>query len=204
MSSQRLFAAGPIAGLATAGLFLTMNGLLADSGEVLLDERPPIQIVDFVQEPTPPLVPEDDWTVEEPEPAKKAPIEEIPETVFEGGDGPYVGPIKPKRPTPPDTGPNFNTLADGAQLPIVRVQPQYPRRAMERGIEGYVVVSLTVAPDGTVPFDSILIADEEPVGVFDKAAKKAASKFKYKPKVVGGVAQAVSGVQYRFTFEFKQ
>ncbi len=204
MSSQRLFAAGPIAGLATAGLFLTMNGLLADSGEVLLDERPPLRIVEYVQDETPPLDPQKKWEVIEPEEVKLPPVEDIPETSCDCEDVPTVGPIAPEPPTLSESGPTFGGLADGAQLPLVRVQPQYPRRAMERGIEGYVVVSLTVAPDGTVPFDSILIADEEPVGVFDKAAKKAASKFKYKPKVVDGVAQAVSGVQYRFTFEFKQ
>ena len=204
MGTQRLFAAGPLAGLATAGLFLTMNGLLADTGEVQLDERPRKPVVDYVQDPETPLVPETDWEVEEPEPAKSAPIDDIPNTDFDGGDGPYIGPIKPDRPTGPDTGLSFDVLSDGAQMPLVRVQPQYPRRAIDRGIEGYVVVSLLLEADGTVPYDSITVIEAEPAGVFDAAAKKAASKFKYKPKVVDGVAVAVAGVQYRFTFELDQ
>lgn len=204
MSSQRLFAAGPLAGLATAGLFLTMNGLLADGGEVQLDERPPTRIVNYVQDPVPPLVPQDDWEIEEPEPAKKAPIEDIPKAPIDGGDGPYVGPIEPTRPSDPDTGLTFNALSDGAQMPLVRVQPKYPQREASRGVEGYVVVSLTVAADGSVPVDSIQVAESEPKGAFDRAAIKAASKFKYKPRVVDGVAVPVAGVQYRFTFELEK
>lgn len=203
MSSQRLFAAGPLAGLATIGLFLTMNGLVADGGEVQLDERPPLRIVDYVQENTTPPVPENQWVVDKPEPVEPAPIiDPLPGT--HGGDpviniGPYIPP-KPEGPTGLNPG---NLLVDGDKLPLVRVQPEYPRRAIERGIEGYVVVSLTVAADGTVPYDSIVIADAEPAGVFDRAAKKAAAKFKYKPKVVNGVALPESGVQFRFSFNMK-
>lgn len=204
MGTQRLFAAGPLAGLATAGLFLTMNGLLADTGEVQLDERPPLRVVDYVQEETPPLVPQQKWEVIEPEEVKLPPVEDIPETSCDCEDVPTIGPIAPEPPTIRESGPTFGTLADGAQLPLVRVQPQYPRRAIERGIEGYVVVSLLLEADGTVPYDSIIVIEAEPAGVFDAAAKKAASKFKYKPKVVDGVAVAVAGVQYRFTFELDQ
>ena len=34
--------------------------------------------------------------------------------------------------------------SDGEYLPIVKVQPVYPRRALSRGIEGYVIVEFTV------------------------------------------------------------
>lgn len=204
MSSQRLFAAGPLAGLATAGLFLTMNGLLADGGEVQLDERPPLRIIPFVQEETPPLVPTPKWDVPKPDPVDLPPVDVIPDPPCDCEGGPYVGPIKPTGPKPVDPGPTFNSLADGAQMPLVRVQPKYPQRAAVKGIEGYVVVSLTVAADGSVPYETILIADEEPAGVFGTAAKKAASKFKYKPKVVDGQAMSVSDVRYRFTFELEK
>ena len=33
---------------------------------------------------------------------------------------------------------------DGEYLPIVKVNPQYPRRAQTRGIEGYVIVEYWV------------------------------------------------------------
>ena len=33
---------------------------------------------------------------------------------------------------------------DGEYLPIVKVAPVYPRRALQRGIEGFVIVEFTV------------------------------------------------------------
>ena len=39
--------------------------------------------------------------------------------------------------------------SDGEYLPIVKVQPIYPRRAQSRGIEGHVIVEFTVTKAGT-------------------------------------------------------
>lgn len=89
--------------------------------------------------------------------------------------------------------------ADGDYLPIVKVQPIYPRRAQSRGIEGYVIVEFTVTTNGSVR-DPIVV-EAQPEGIFDRAALDAASKFKYKPRVVDGEATEVAGVQNRITFE---
>lgn len=91
---------------------------------------------------------------------------------------------------------------DGDYLPIVRVQPIYPRRATERGIEGYVIVELTVTAAGTT--QDVRVIEAQPSGIFDSAAIRAAEKFKYKPKVVNGQPVAVAGVLYKFTFELEK
>lgn len=88
---------------------------------------------------------------------------------------------------------------DGEYLPIVKVQPVYPRRALQRGIEGYVIVEFTVDRTGAVKDPTVIEA--EPQGLFDRAAMDAALKFKYKPRVVNGEPTEVSGVQNRITFE---
>jgi len=55
-----------------------------------------------------------------------------------------------------DTNVNINVggggfgISDGDYLPIVKVQPQYPRRALSRGMTGYVIVEFTVTEKGTV------------------------------------------------------
>lgn len=96
-----------------------------------------------------------------------------------------------------------NDLAsDGDYLPIVKVEPVYPRRAQERGIEGYVVVSFTVTPTGAV-IDPIVI-EAEPKGVFDDAASRAVLRFKYKPRVENGKAVTVSNVQHVLTFAIEK
>ncbi|MFQ5659960.1 MAG: energy transducer TonB [Gammaproteobacteria bacterium] len=90
------------------------------------------------------------------------------------------------------------TPNDGDYLPIVKVQPIYPRRALSRGIEGYVIVQFTVTKQGTTK--NAVIVEAKPKGVFDKAALQAAAKFKYKPRVVDGQPIEVPGVRNKITF----
>ncbi len=89
--------------------------------------------------------------------------------------------------------------ADGEYLPIVKVQPIYPRRAQTRGIEGYVLLQFTVTATGAVR-DPVVI-EAKPPGIFDRAAINAALKFKYKPKVINGEPIEVAGVLNRIVFE---
>lgn len=88
--------------------------------------------------------------------------------------------------------------SDGEYLPIVKVQPMYPRRALSRGIEGYVIVEFTVTKSGAVR--DVVVIESEPKNVFNKAATKAAMKFKYKPRVIDGEPVEVPGVRNKITF----
>lgn len=88
--------------------------------------------------------------------------------------------------------------SDGEYLPIVKVQPVYPRRALQRGIEGYVIVEFVVTKNGSVR-DPVVI-EAQPEGIFDSAAMKAALKFKYKPRVVDGEPIEVPGVRNKISF----
>ncbi len=90
---------------------------------------------------------------------------------------------------------------DGEYLPIVKVAPQYPRRALSRGIEGYAIVEYTVTKRGTVK--DAFIVEAKPEGTFDKAAIKSALRYKYKPRVVDGEPIEVSGVRTKITFELE-
>lgn len=88
--------------------------------------------------------------------------------------------------------------SDGDYLPIVKVQPMYPRRALTRGIEGYVIVMFTVTRQGTTR-DHVIV-ESKPRGIFDRAALRAATKFKYKPRIVDGQPIEVPGVKNKITF----
>lgn len=94
------------------------------------------------------------------------------------------------------------STGDGEYLPIVKVAPIYPRRAQTRGITGYCIVEYTVTTSGAIR-DPVPV-DCQPSGVFEKASVKAATKFKYKPRVVDGEAIEVAGVQNKFTYELEQ
>lgn len=93
-------------------------------------------------------------------------------------------------------------VTDGEYLPIVKVAPQYPRRALSRGIEGYVILEYTVTKQGTVK--DPLVIEAKPEGTFDRAAIKSALRYKYKPRVVDGEPIEVSGVRTRITFQLTE
>ncbi len=68
--------------------------------------------------------------------------------------------------------------------PLVRVPPEYPVPALSRGIEGFVVLGFTVTEAGSVIDAEVLRSD--PPNVFDRAALRAVSRFKYQPQFVDG------------------
>ena len=73
-------------------------------------------------------------------------------------------------------------------MPLKRVDPRYPRKAVRRGIEGQVIVEFTVGPDGEIVEDSIRIVKSEPQGVFDRSSLRALARWRFQPKIVAGKA----------------
>ena len=186
----------------TFGLFLVMQNLIAFD-EITIDEEKQFRFIDVVEDiqEQPPQRMERE--VEKP-PEVEAPPPELdtPQVEMAGPDSMTLNVGRANVASNVDMGGlDLGPSQDGDYLPLVRVQPQYPRRAQERGVEGYVIVELTVNADGTVPPDSIAIIEAEPKGYFERSARKAAAKFKYKPKVINGKAVPVAGVKYRFTFD---
>ncbi len=80
------------------------------------------------------------------------------------------------------------------------VPPEYPVRARERGVEGWVDLEYTVARDGTT-YD-VTVRAAEPAGTFDRAAIQAVERWRYEPKVVNNsvVEQRVTA-RLRFQLE---
>lgn len=97
-------------------------------------------------------------------------------------------------------GPGGMNIAEGDYLPIVRVAPVYPARALSRGLEGFVDLSFTVTTAGTVK-DPIVLQSTS--SLFERAAVRAVLKFKYKPRVVDGVPVDVPGVKTRISFQLE-
>ncbi len=91
--------------------------------------------------------------------------------------------------------------ADTDVVPLVRVDPEYPPRARQQGLEGWVDIEFTISPVGTV--QDARVIRSQPTFVFDRAALKAVRRWRYNPKVEGGVAVARAGVKVRLRFELK-
>ena len=99
-----------------------------------------------------------------------------------------------------DAGLDLGMLASDQDIvPIVRVNPQYPIRAADRGIEGWVEVEFTISAAGTVK-DAVVIAFH-PASVFNRSALRAIRKWKYSPKIEDGVAVERTGVKVRLNFD---
>jgi periplasmic protein TonB len=92
---------------------------------------------------------------------------------------------------------------DGLQMPeqsltrVNKLDVQYPARALQTNIEGWVEISYTVAPNGSVT--NIKVLNATPANVFEASATKAVSHLRYKPVVQGGKAIAV-GTQVRLVY----
>jgi protein TonB len=80
---------------------------------------------------------------------------------------------------------------DAELIPLVRIAPQYPTKALRDGIEGEVTLEITVGPDGSVKDASVKSA--KPRGYFESVAVAAAFKARFRPKVVDGKPQQTTG-----------
>lgn len=199
----------------TFALVYIMQALIDGSGREL-DEEPNLNIVEFtrvkqdnevrtkLRRPEPPPLPD------EPPSQPKQMMASAADT--DAWSSAYVAP-----PASLDVGTSLGGyISDGMFLPILKVQPVYPRKALERGLVGWVQLEFTVDEIGRV-IDPIVVDHcvmvwrpdrTECVGrpgkLFDKSAINAASKFKYKPRVIDGMAIATAGVRHMISFELDE
>jgi len=179
--------------LVAVTLFLIMQGLISGRSSVDRDREDSVRL-DFIQADqeqienirrrTPP--PEPDPPDKPPPPPKLAvnqsdrPRQSMPSVAMPkidigvaAGGGPYLGDWQAGDPG-----------AEGDAIPIVRINPEYPREALISGTEGWVEIELTIEPDGSVSNPRIVAA--EPRRIFDRSALRAIYKWKYKPRIVDG------------------
>jgi len=136
------------------------------------------------------------------------PIEELTKTMLPPVrpiESSAIGPILVRMTPPPAppidpgmTGPGFYN--DGPLVAMVRVRPVYPARPLAQGLEGTVLVQFDVSAQGQVVNVSVV---ESSSSQFERSSIQAAERFKFKPRVVDGVAYATYGIQnlFRFTLD---
>ena len=181
--------------LVTLSLLYVMQALIALQPGAESDEQPwnPVNFVRFkLPEPTE-TIKDEPIVKEKLTHTQLPPARTLESEVFEPV---YVPSGEPQ--APGNNGlPDFRSLSDGPLVALVRVAPTYPMRATSLGLEGYVVVQFDVRADGHV---SNIVIIESTNSIFDKVAIKAAERFKFKPRVVDGLALASYGIQNMFRF----
>jgi len=186
----------------TMSLLFLMQVLIATGKTALTKPRDRAKL-EFVRVKRNEALNTEDFTPEKP----PKPPETPPETPPQDMDN-----IDPSAPTinvaPPTVsaetnigGPGGMNIAEGDYLPIVRVAPVYPARALSRGLEGYVDLSFTVTTTGTVRDPVVIFSTSS---LFERAAVRAVEKCKDKPRVVDGVPVDVPNVKTRITFKIEE
>lgn len=191
-------------------LFWIMHSLISGSRDANRDGDQPLRL-DFIQvdpdelenikqrkpppKPEPPEKPPPPpkLTVDNPDrPQQDMPQIEMPKIslAVASGGGPYLGGWSAG-----------DAAAEGDVIPIVRIEPQYPREALLDGISGYVLVEFTIEPDGSVSDCKIL--ESQPRRMFDRNAVRAIYKWKFKPRIVNGKPVARRATQ-RLDFNLDQ
>ena len=182
----------------TSVLLLAMQQLIATGGLRLADATV-FRVTPFVrvEEPSSPV--ETRQRVQRPPEVERPPETTLPRgsntggTVFRGTPI-SPGPVEPGRIT------RRMGFSDGDYVPIFKVLPVYPRRALTQGLEGFVIVEFTVTRLGNVRDTRVV---ESTHSIFEQAAMNAASKFRYKPRVIDGTAVEVKGVRHKISFQLK-
>ena len=188
----------------TLGLFYFMQALIA-TGE-RFDQR--VNVVKIVDATMPDIELEVIEEIDKPELIEEV-VQDTPDT--------------PEKQINLDSGPSLNmerasveidtnlsldsasiSATDGDYLPLVAIAPQYPTRAAQRGIEGWCLVAFTVDGMGNVVEDTITVVDAEPASIFDRSSMRAATRFKFQPRVVDGQGVEVPGVQYLFRYQLEE
>jgi protein TonB len=195
MNRFRGLVAALLAAGVTFGLFLFMFKLIS-SGSGDADELEAIAGIHFGPVDIPDeittksrRIPKKPPPPKDPPPPPKMQISKVDQTVqnmpvmdlpnldvpMTSGEGMYIGNVA-----------SIDKTEEGDIIPIVVIRPMYPREAALGGIEGWVRVAFTITAIGTVKNPKVVDAD--PPRIFNREALRAIMKWKFKPRVIDGVA----------------
>ena len=93
----------------------------------------------------------------------------------------------------------FSQLGCGADYgPKHYVQPVYPLRAKQMGIQGYIVMGFTIGTDGQV--SDVSVIDAKPANAFVRSATRAVESLEFPPCVIDGKVTEQQSVSIKYAF----
>ncbi len=187
------------------GLFVVMAKLIENSSRPA-EEVPPLPVIDIVMD-----APDDTTQTRVRVPPPPPPPPSQP---------PKIQPVEPDTQDADASGVAFNMPSidtggaqidiggvgamqrDGEAQPIVRIEPKYPVQAARDGKEGWVRLSFTINEVGGV--EDVKVIEADPKRVFDREARRALQKWKYRPKIVDGKPEKQFGMKVQLDFKLDQ
>lgn len=200
----RLIVSILLGGAIAFALFVIMAKLIANSGRPAEKAKETV-IIDIVM-----AKPDDATQVRQRVPPPPPPPPKQP---------PKIQPVEPDVPDADTGGLSFNmpsvevggasidigsvgAMRDGEATPIVRIEPKYPVQAARDGKEGWVKLSFTINEVGGV--EDVKVIEADPKRVFDREARRALGKWKYKPKIENGKPMKQFGLTVQLDFKLDQ
>ncbi|MCZ6829578.1 MAG: energy transducer TonB [Gammaproteobacteria bacterium] len=180
----------------TLGLFLLMHQLIAVQVPELVSTI--ARVAPVIQEPPPDMEVQSNPPLQKPVDAEPPPEWQPRLSTIEASEQVLL------------TFVNKDAVLDRQQIShsggvgivvIFRVAPDYPLRAVTRGIEGFVDLVFDITPAGQTT--NIRVIDAQPQGIFEEAAIRALKKWKYKPPMEDGVPYGQDNMTARLTFEIE-
>lgn len=99
--------------------------------------------------------------------------------------------------------PQFGEFSVNQQvMPLHRVEPNYPAKALQRGVEGYVTLRFNIDELGKTR--DIEVVDANPKRYFEREAMLALRNWKYQPKFMDGRAVVQTGLTVRLEFKLQK
>jgi protein TonB len=195
MENLRVPIAAMVAVGVTFGLFLIMQKMISSGGDERTGLDPiaaihfgPVEIPDEItsksrRKPIKPPPPKDPPQPPKMQVSKMDPqVPDMPrvnlpalDLPLVGGEGMFIGNFQ-----------QVDATAEGDIIPVVVIRPMYPREAAISGIQGWVKIEFTITEIGTVKNPRVI--DARPPRIFNREAIRAILKWKFKPRVVEGVA----------------
>ncbi len=130
----------------------------------------------------------------------KSPLPPLMPRTQHGDNSISVPRYAPERPRP-DFSLRGQPMSDGPLVVLIHVAPTYPPIAEQRGLSGHVVVEFDITTAGRTTNVAVIESSHR---VFEKAAIKAAERFKYRPQVVNGVPQPSQGIRTVLRFNMDE
>ncbi|WP_158968322.1 energy transducer TonB [Paraglaciecola sp. L3A3] len=200
----RLIVSILLGGVIAFSLFVIMAKLIANSSRPA-EKAAPTPVIDIVM-----ATPDDATQVRQRVPPPPPPPPQQP---------PKIQPVEPDVADVNTDGLSFNmpsvevggasidiggvgAMRDGEATPIVRIEPKYPVQAARDGKEGWVKLSFTINEVGGV--EDVEVIEADPKRVFDREARRALSKWKYKPKIEDGKPMKQFGLTVQLDFKLDQ